>query len=95
MKNKTNGVEALEALESMNRALILKCVPNVFTNKLYAIIKQALLQAVEDKKKVEELQAIGLKYLGCVSYDIDQSVYGLDTAKKLRELCTKELTSDE
>ena len=55
MKDKTNGVEALEALEIMNRALILKCVPKVYTNKLYAIIKQALLQAVEYKKKVEEI----------------------------------------
>ena len=86
MKDKTNGVEALEALESMNRALILKCVPNVFTNKLYAIIKQALLQAVEDKKKVERY--FELKFIK--EHYVDERGYIQEMDK-----IEKELTSDE
>ena len=85
MKDKTNGVEALEALESMNRALILKCVPNVFTNKLYAIIKQALLQAVEDKKKVERYFELKAKHLDLGDMWNDKEFHALE----------KELTSDE
>jgi hypothetical protein len=47
------------------------------------------LENIIDKYKY--LQKTGLNYLSIVSHDIDQTKYGLDTAKELKKLCEEEI----
>ena len=76
---KNNDIDTIKKIYDRDG---VKWITLDFINKLYAIIKQALLQAVEDKKKVERY------------FELQSNSRG-DEQNGEYEKLVKELTSDE